>query len=175
MPVTVMPTPSYQINVTAQSAPVIVTPVPANEIGVTREASTVVVEGDGMQGPQGEPGAGGDSVAIVRVAQNAIGGHRIVRAVVGEVDIATAMDAAHGDDLLGITTHAAVQGAPVQVLTSGAITEPSWSWTPGEPLFLGENGLMTHTPPADPAFEVTVGFAETPTTVFLSIGTPIYY
>lgn len=136
------------------------------------ETATVEVGTRGLQGTQGEPGAGGDQIIDARIAANTLGGHRIVRVVAGEVDYASADDLEHMDDVLGLTLAAAAQGASVQVLREGSITEPSWSWSPGEPLFLGINGLITQTPGAN-AFDLPVGYAETATTAYITIGTPI--
>lgn len=142
---------------------------------VTEKVRTIGVGSPGPQGPKGDPGADGDKTVVTKVAAQTLGGHRIVRSVNGLVDYADATVEAHGDDVLGLTLGAVDAGAPVQVQTSGPVTEPSWNWTPGEALFLRENGLMTQTPLADPAFDLVVGFAETATTVFISLREPIFH
>lgn len=48
---------------------------------------------------------------------------------------------------LFLTTGAIMTGASADVVSFGYVTEPTWSWTPGEALYLGTNGFMTQTPP----------------------------
>ena len=129
-------------------------------------------------GPQGAPGATGadGGTYTTKTAAQSLGGHRIVRAVSGtEVDYASADDETHGDDIVGMTIAAASAGATVQVANEQDITEPSWNWTPLEPLYLGLNGLMTQTPPASPSVMcVVVGFATSATSARIRIEPPIY-
>ncbi len=49
--------------------------------------------------------------------------------------------------IAGITANAALQGSPVTIYRPGLITEPSWSWIPGQPVYMGTNGVLTQTPP----------------------------
>ncbi len=51
----------------------------------------------------------------------------------------------------GISLGAAVSGTMVQVMTNGLVVEPSWSWTPLLPVYIGLLGALTQTVP-------TVGF-----------------
>jgi hypothetical protein len=115
------------------------------------------------------------TTVVTRVAGTALGGHLIVRSAGGLAMYADAGTEAHGDDVLGLTLGAVAAGAPVEILTGGPITEPSWAWTPGQPVMLGSDGVLVQSSIGDPAFDLVVGFAETPTTVFINIGTPIYY
>lgn len=129
-------------------------------------------------GVQGSPGApGGTSQA--RVAASALGGHRLVRSTsAAAVDYATATNASHGDDTLGMTLGAADEGQLVNVQRSGPVSFNGWTWTPGEPVFLGANGLPTQTPLdlVDGAtFIQVVGHAEDATTLYLAIEPPIYF
>lgn len=48
---------------------------------------------------------------------------------------------------IGILTGAAISGGEGSVLTAGSLTEPTWTWTPGDVIFLGLNGQLTTTPP----------------------------
>lgn len=142
---------------------------------VQRPSLQVVISGGGIQGPVGPPGAGGDSIAVVRLAAQALGGHRVVRTVgAGLVDYADARFEDHAEEVLGLTTHAVSTGGEIQVLTHGFITEPSWAWTPGLPLFLAADGLMAHVPDPSMAFDLVVGFAETATTVFINLQLPFF-
>ncbi|MCD9087379.1 hypothetical protein [Stenotrophomonas sp. SY1] len=102
-----------------------------------------------------------------------LGGHRVVRSSAGNVGYADAYDADHGDDVLGISLGAAAVGDDVQVRVGGLITEPSWAWTPEEPIFVGAEGIPTQTAPLDAAFLLVVGFAVTSTSMRVRIESPI--
>lgn len=74
-------------------------------------------------------------------------------------------------DVVGITTHSAVPGAMVQVLTHGPIEMGSWAWT-CKRLFLGVDGGMLATPPQT-GFVLTVAVPVSPTRILVKIGHPI--
>lgn len=127
----------------------------------------------GLQGPPGPTGG----TAVERTAGTALGGHRVVRSAGGiSVAYASCTQAEHGDDVLGVTLGAAALGAPVLVQTQGELDEPSWSWTPDEPVFLGEDGGLTQEPPAgvDTKFLLVLGFAASSTRLVIRIGAAIY-
>ena len=145
-----------------------------------KDTATVVVVGKGAQGPVGPAGppgpAGGD--VFVRTADAALGGHRAVRSTgQGMAGYADAQIEGHGDDVLGITLGAAASGDEVQIQGSGEIVEPSWAWSPQEPIFLGASGALTQVPPtaATAAFILVLGFATSPTSMQVRIESPIYF
>lgn len=134
---------------------------------------------DGGVGPQGPPGpagpigpTGGSTVA--KVAAQTLSGHRIVRTVdATQVDYCDADTLAHRDTLLGMTTGAAISGAAVNVQAAGEIDEPSWTWTPGQPVFCGPNGTLTQTYSAAWEFARIVGWAQSATRIWFSLREPI--
>lgn len=134
-------------------------------------ARTVEIDVGG-QGPQGVPGPTGGTFS--RNADGAISGHRVVRATsataVGYCDAGTL---AHMFTCLGVTTGGAADGGPVIVTSLGELTEPSWSWTAGLPIFCGAQGVLTQT--YDPAWAwcLVVAVAETSTKIFIQPRTPI--
>lgn len=138
--------------------------------------SVTVGSAMGVQGPAGQDGADGGST-IARVASGALGGHRVVRSVSANgVAYADATNADHGDDTVGMTVAAASDGAAVEIQRAGSLTMSGWSWTPGLPVFLGANGLLTQTVPDDTnAFIQIIGHAEAADTVFIQIEPPTYY
>jgi hypothetical protein len=77
------------------------------------------------------------------------------------------------NSVLGVTTGAAINGANIQFVRQGTITEPSWSFTPDGLVFLGANGLLTQVPPAAPAFLVVIGCALTATSLRVNIQPPL--
>lgn len=148
----------------------------ATVAAVQAETRAVAVVGKGGQGPAGEvgpPGPAGGEVVVLPAAID-LGGHRVVRSSAGNVGYADAYDADHGDDVLGISLGAAAVGDDVQVRVGGLITEPSWAWTPEEPIFVGAEGIPTQTAPLDAAFLLVVGFAVTSTSMRVRIESPIY-
>lgn len=106
----------------------------------------------------------------------ALGGHRIV--IIDQdsrAQYASSMDVSHALKIIGLTRGAAVEGDMVAVQRAGRITESSWNWAPGQPVFLGDNGLLTQVPPSLPTslFSLIVGFPIAPTSLFLSLREPI--
>lgn len=149
-------------------------PVPvATTKADTRAVEVVGKGGQGPAGPIGPPGPAGGDVVVVPAAAD-LGGHRVVRSSGGFVGYADAYDEDHGDDVLGLTLGAAVAGDDVQVQTAGVITEPSWAWTPEEPIFAGAGGIPTQSAPTDAAFLLVIGFAITATSMRVRIESPIY-
>ena len=144
---------------------------------LSRTVEVVTAGPQGPEGPVGPPGpAGGNVIALP--AATALGGHRVVRSVGdGMCGYASVDNPLHGDDVLGVTLGAVVAGANANVQVAGEVTEPSWAWTPQEPVFLGANGVLTQEPPTetDAAFVLVVGFATSPTGLMLRIEGPIYF
>lgn len=137
----------------------------------------VVVLTAGMQGPPGAPGATGPAAADpVFTAGVAIGGNRLVYLDdAGLLQYATNTDIALVWRLLGMTTGAISAGAEGPVRLSGEVTEPSWSLTPGAPVYLGDSGLITQLVPALPGskFLQVIGVALTSTSIVLEKRDPI--
>lgn len=104
----------------------------------------------GPAGPQGEVGPSGDAPLLVATATTAIGGHRAVVLVGDGSQGAIYADQSipdHAERFVGVTTGAADSGSPVTIQIGGEITEPSWNWIPGFPVYLSVQGLLTQTPP----------------------------
>ena len=93
----------------------------------------------------------------------------------GGATYASNADQTHANRVVGMTTHAAVAGAPVALAIYGEITEPSWNWDTANPVYLGVDGLLTQIVPEfpDAKFSVVVGFPISTTTLFINIGIPI--
>lgn len=130
----------------------------------------------GATGPQGPAGPAASSLVTV-TASTAIGGHRAVHIQAdGTATYADATNLAHTWTAVGVTTGAAAAGAPLDVQVFGPLDEPTWTWTPGGPVFLGLTGLLTQTPPAVPAaaFQRVLGVAVTPTRLWVEPQAPIH-
>lgn len=140
-------------------------------IELTQRVVEVVSAGvQGPAGPAGAPGTGGSS-SVTYTAGEALGGHRGVLVDTGVAYYADSSVVADIGKLVGITTGAVSMGADAVVLTSGEITEPSWTWVPG-PVYLGLTGLLTQTPPATGFIQV-VGIAMTATVLLVRIQDPV--
>jgi hypothetical protein len=93
----------------------------------------------------------------------------------GRVGYASNDNPAHVQSPLWITMGAATTGTAVEVVMFGALTEPSWTWTPG-PLYLGAAGALTQTPPSalgGATFLAQIGVASGATAVFIDRGPSI--
>lgn len=113
---------------------------------------------------------------LTRIAQQTLGGHRIVYSVdQSYVNLADNRVAEHGAALLGFTTGAAIADAQVAIQNEGELEFSGWSWTPLQPIWVGENGMPTQTPPGDTAaFDARVAFAVSPTRIFIEIEEAVY-
>jgi hypothetical protein len=130
----------------------------------------------GNQGPEGRPGSG-SVVTVQKTAAVAVGGHRaVILNADDQVDYADNTVLSHRDVLFGLTTGAAAAGDLATIQTTGELTEPSWNWTPQQPIFLGVNGLLTQTAPSSPAlFRRIVAFAVDATRVVLDFREPVTF
>lgn len=158
------------------------TTTPVRRVGTTNTAIVVKPENrvvelgiPGPKGPQGPPGPAGGTL-IEKEAAQALGGHRIVRSTGADTcDYADNRYFEQGDDVLGLTLGAAAAGGTVFIVNGSEVEEPSWAWTPLEPLYLGTDGLMTQTPPGpEAAFTLVLGFATSATSAMIRTETPIY-
>lgn len=121
----------------------------------------------------GPPAAAPEPIVRSYIAGRALSGHKAVRRLIdGRIDYASADQVAHAHAVLGLTTHAAVEDALIEVRSAGDITEASWNLTPGKPVFLGINGELTQIPPPL-AVLLVVGMAATSKTVHVRIAQPI--
>jgi hypothetical protein len=82
--------------------------------------------------------------------------------------LASASDITQVDKILGILDSSG------QTVTFGSITNPSWTWTPEQSLYLGSNGdVVTTSTINGAAFSLKLGYAISATRAFIKIGTPI--
>jgi len=146
---------------------------PSRQQGIAipgRQLFTVIGAVAGPRGLQGIPGpAGGE--AVQRLAGEVISALQAVYELNGQVHLLDYRDDAHIDLLLGITLTAAGAGAPVNVQRSGVLEDSNWSWTPGR-VWLGPDGSLTQTPPAD-GYCVLIGSATSATRLTLNLQDPI--
>lgn len=128
--------------------------------------TVVTVAAVGPQGPPGPPGPDSQG-SLTRTAATVLSGHRVVTPHAdGTVGYADNANPAHCMAPLWLTLGAAVAGAEVEIQPFGPVVEGSWSWTLG-PVYLGAAGVLTQTVPTAPSFLAIVGFATSPTELFV--------
>lgn len=115
------------------------------------------------------------SVMYAKLSAEPLSAQRVMRSTdATHVDYCDAWSAGHLDVLLGISTNS-TSGAeqPINVISFGDMTEPSWSWTSGAPIFCGLNGMLTQT--FDPTWIWCrkVAYATSPTTIVVQLREPI--
>lgn len=105
----------------------------------------------------------------IPTAITALSGHRVVTpSIDGRVGYASNTNPAHTHVPLWITLTAAVGDGEISVLKLGDVTEFSWNWTPGLPVFLGADGAVTQVPPARASgalFSAQLGVATSSTVI----------
>ena len=86
----------------------------------------------------------------------------------GETILASALQLTQVDKILGVLNNSG------QTITFGSITNASWTWTPEQSLYLGDNGNIVTTSTIDGAtFSLKIGYAISSTKAFIKIGTPV--
>lgn len=142
------------------------------ENGVTLELNLGAI---GLQGPlglQGPPGLS-DQMFLDRTANGAIGGQRmVVGNPDGSVSYANNTNLLHLGKVLGMSDAAYLDGETVKIIREGLVEFVGWSFDVDLPIYLGINGLLTQTP-AVTGFLQIVGFAESPTKLFVNLREPI--
>ena len=133
----------------------------ADDSLLLEQVETIEVIEVAGQGPPGPPGGG---AGLQLIARTDISGHRAVMATpLGAEHAAPAQ--AHA--VVGVSTHAAVAGDSVRIACDGALTEPSWAWTPGATVFFVADGLLTQAVPTAVSV-MPIGTALTPTTILIN-------
>ncbi len=145
-------------------------PLPPTEIGdlISEDpGNTLVLGADGkLYVPGSEGGAG-----VVVYAGMQVSALKVVYELNDQVFYLDHTDEDHIDLIFGVTITSASAGATVRVQRSGELEDSGWSWTPGR-VWLGANGTLTQTPPAD-GFDVLIGAATSATRIALNIQDPI--
>lgn len=151
-----------------------------NTLDVTLISGQIPVDGDSCGslsielglasiGPRGLS----DKMYFIRIADGPIGGHRaVIGNLDGTVSYADTEDVLHLGKVLGITTSSAEDGEEVEIIRSGIIEFNGWSWDVETPVFLSTNGLLSQTPSVV-GFSQIVGFAESPTKLFVNLREPL--
>ena len=113
-----------------------------------------------------------DVVSIFARAAQALSGHRVLKATIDGANYASSDVIEDASAVIGISVEAASAGALIQIQTDAELSEPSWNWAVGKPVFNGLNGLLTQTSPSA-GYSLVVGLATSPTTILISVKQPI--
>jgi len=116
----------------------------------------------------GGGGAATDSLNIIFNNHNASSYKVVAIDANSETILASTLDVTQANKVVGILD------ANNETVTLGTLTNPSWTWTPDQTLYLGSNGDIVTTSTIDNAqFSLKVGYSLSATKVFVKIGTPI--
>jgi hypothetical protein len=112
-------------------------------------------------------------LTAVREADGNIGGQRVVIANTdGTISYADNENLSHLGRVLGVTAGAGNDGDDVLVIREGLISFSGWSWNTSLPIYLASNGLLSQNV-ATSGFSQIVGFAESPTDLYVNLREPI--
>jgi hypothetical protein len=113
-------------------------------------------------------GTSTDSLNIIFENNNATSYKVVAIDANSETILASTLDITQANKVVGILN------ANTQTVTLGTLTNPSWTWTPDQTLYLGSNGEIVTSSTIDGAqFSLKVGYALSATKVFVKIGTPV--
>ena len=113
-------------------------------------------------------GGTSESLNVVFSNNNASSYRMVALNANGETILASALQSTQVDKILGVLNNSG------QTVTFGAITNPTWTWTPEQSLYLGDNGNIVTTSTIDGAtFSLKIGYAISSTKAFIKIGTPV--
>ena len=107
----------------------------------------------------------------IAAAAGGVSGHRAV-SVLSDGTLAHA-DPNDADHCIGISKNAAVEGDPVSVANRDTISEPTWTWTPGLPVFFIADGVLTQAVPSSVCV-APIGVALTPTSILITRLVPVF-
>jgi hypothetical protein len=98
--------------------------------------------------------------------------YRVVMLYNDEIRPANGENATHAGYVTGMALQTALEGVQCKVQTSGEITNPAWSLTPGAIYFVALGGTISATPPVV-GFVQKIGLAKNATTLVISLGEAI--
>lgn len=125
-----------------------------------------------IRGLQGNTGQAGGSVT--QTTAYALNGHRAVSPNdAGLVEYADCDDITLLSRPVWLTTDAWGDGVVATLVSDGPVTEPSWSWTPGVPIFLSEAGALSQTISPSAVFIRALAEVVSPTSILFRPAMPI--
>jgi hypothetical protein len=130
----------------------------------------------GQAGPAGPPGSSSSAavLSIVRHTTYALSGQRAVTANdAGLLIYASCDDLNYVSRPVWLTTGAWDADVDATLLVDGPVTEPGWAFTPGEPIWLGINGVLTQSIPVGALFVRELAQVADPQTIVFQPDSPV--
>lgn len=158
--------------VVTEDSNLVVSTAEENPVVSGEKETTVVVAGQsGPPGPRGNQG-----IAGTQFARSTSGPMSALRVVWEDADgLVHTLDKDDGDHvglIAGLTITATGVAGSVTVQRAGPVDDDAWSWATSGPIWLGDSGMPTQTPPTA-GYDVQIGYAVSPTRIYLDIQPPI--
>jgi hypothetical protein len=141
--------------------------VPTTVCVVEQPVSFAVVINRGEKGDPGSGGGGSVSLPSLLVAQS-LSALRIVANLNGQYDYANPLDPIAAWSIAGISLQSINASGLLTPVNNQPVSDQSWNWVRGSPVFLGPLGTLTQTPPSTGSL-VTVARVLDPKTLFIHI------
>lgn len=132
---------------------------------INAHSSIAIPLGSGPPGPAGPPGP---SATVSIVATESI---PAFSAVTSTGKVANSGNTSLYGKVVGIALAAIANGFSGSVAEAGQVTNPAWTWTPGDLIFIN-GGVLSSVPPST-GWSQTVGTAKGPTTIIVDLSPPI--
>jgi hypothetical protein len=113
-----------------------------------------------------------DVTATILIAASAVSGQRVVTI---DSAYADATIPSHAFRIAGVTKTAASNGASVEVIRRGELTDNGWNWDTAKPILLGLDGFLTQTLPPSAIFAAQIAVAVAATRIYINIEPPILF
>jgi hypothetical protein len=140
----------------------------ANSAFSTANLALSIANSAFAQANTGGGGAATDSLNIIFNNHNATAYKVVAINADSETILASTLDLTQANKVVGILD------ANNETVTLGTLTNPAWTWTADQTLYLSSNGDIVTTPTIDGAtFSLKVGYSLSATKVFVKIGTPV--
>ena len=102
-----------------------------------------------------------------------VGGHRVVKTVNNSGHYADSGRTEDAFSVVGISKGAASNGGFLTIVTYGSISEPSWNWQSGLPIYLGQNARLTQALPTE-GFILEIATVLDKDRIFVNLKQPIF-
>lgn len=109
---------------------------------------------------------------ITKIADETISALRGVRATSSERVALADKDSYTEAEVLGVSLNAGNVGDNIRIVTFGEIKDSFFNFPLNEPIFLGDNGLITDVAPIE-IFNKPIGYSLGPGAIFVNIGKTI--
>lgn len=138
--------------------------VVTEQVTIAPDVTAITIETGGQQGPQGLPGDG--KITVIAAASLSAG--RLVTVDENGATYFDPSDVSLYGKAVGITKHAAVATAQIDIVAAGKVELVGAGYTPGSKFWAGPNGTLVSTAPVS-GLIVPVGYAIDADTLFVQI------